>query len=236
MSAVLRRGNRGPDVTRLQNLLNAKLQPSPNLVPDGDFGGKTEAAVRRFQTAAGLTSDGVMGPNTWGKLEAGGPLTAPVAPTPPANEATVDPPWLTIAQGEAAAGVREFAKDVHNPRIIEYHATTTLRATKDETPWCASFVNWCVKQAGYAGTNSALAASWTIWGKALDGPRRGAITVIYNAGMANSSLTASGNHVGFLLRETESNYVILGGNQGDAVKESSFPKSRWSLKAYRWAE
>ena len=35
-------------------------------------------------------------------------------------------PWFEIAEGEEIAGVEEVAGSRHNPRIIEYHATTTL--------------------------------------------------------------------------------------------------------------
>ncbi|MDH4280687.1 MAG: hypothetical protein OEW83_21690 [Acidimicrobiia bacterium] len=44
-----------------------------------------------------------------------------------------------------------------NPRIIEYHASTSLKASNDGTAWCSSFVNWCVSQAWLTGTNSAAA-------------------------------------------------------------------------------
>ena len=43
---------------------------------DGDFGDKTLAAVRAFQTSKGLTSDGIVGPNTKTALYAGVSTTA----------------------------------------------------------------------------------------------------------------------------------------------------------------
>lgn len=36
---------------------------------DGIFGQQTESCVRAFQTHCGVSSDGVVGNNTWGKLE-----------------------------------------------------------------------------------------------------------------------------------------------------------------------
>lgn len=61
MVQVLRLGSRGPEVSRLQNALNAALVPSPRLAPDGDFGGMTRQAVIRFQTANWLVADGEAG-------------------------------------------------------------------------------------------------------------------------------------------------------------------------------
>ena len=65
---TLRRGNIGPDVTRLQNLL---LERGYSVGPDGadgDFGRNTEAAVRAFQRDNGLAADGVAGPKTFEAL------------------------------------------------------------------------------------------------------------------------------------------------------------------------
>ncbi|HMP04174.1 MAG TPA: TIGR02594 family protein [Gemmatales bacterium] len=227
MHPILRRGSKGPDVKRLQQLLNEKLRPSPNLKPDGDFGPATEKAVRAFQTQARLGVDGVVGTQTWSALEG-------AAPAPPSGGTTIikaEPAWMKVARGEI--GQKEIAGAQHNPRIIQYHATTTLKATTDETAWCASFVNWVLKQAGVPGTNSAAAASWLNWGVESQA-RVGAIVVIYNAAAANSSLSTSGNHVGFLIEETPAHYSILGGNQSDQVKISNFSKSKWRLKGYRW--
>jgi hypothetical protein len=51
-------------VRALQEALNRKLTPSPHLVPDGEYGGLTRAAVVRFQNANWLVEDGEAGPCT----------------------------------------------------------------------------------------------------------------------------------------------------------------------------
>lgn len=60
MGLVLRRGSKGAAVKELQKLLK--------LMPDGIFGIITEEAVKSFQDANGLKSDGVVGPATMAKL------------------------------------------------------------------------------------------------------------------------------------------------------------------------
>ena len=59
--AVLKRGSRGPEVKRLQEALNARLVPSPRLVPDGSFGQLTYQAAVRLQEANWLVVDGEAG-------------------------------------------------------------------------------------------------------------------------------------------------------------------------------
>lgn len=63
---ALRLGNRGVYVFVMQDALNALGYTGGGL--DGVFGAGTENALRRFQTAAGLTSDGIAGCNTWREL------------------------------------------------------------------------------------------------------------------------------------------------------------------------
>jgi len=60
--STIRQGSRGPDVVACQTTLG--VYPA-----DGDFGPITDAAVRGYQAAAGVTVDGVVGPNTWAKLD-----------------------------------------------------------------------------------------------------------------------------------------------------------------------
>lgn len=231
MPTTLKLNSQGSDVQRLQQLLNQRLSPSPGLRVDGDFGPRTEAAVRLYQASIGLGIDGIVGPRTWAALESG--IVTNPASAAPISASYPDAPWMTVAMKEI--GQREILGAQHNPRIIEYHATTTLRATTDEVAWCASFVNWCLKQANIIGTNSARAASWLNWGQ-LTNVRGGAIAVIYNPQAANSSLTVSGNHVAFLVQETSTHYLLLGGNQSNQVKISSYPKSAWQLKGFRWPQ
>lgn len=63
---VLKRTSRGDTVKRLQEALK-QLGFNPGSI-DGIFGPKTQAAVKAFQQKYGLTVDGIVGPQTWGKI------------------------------------------------------------------------------------------------------------------------------------------------------------------------
>jgi N-acetylmuramoyl-L-alanine amidase len=67
---VIRQGARGDMVTEAQRLLNRAPTALPRLVEDGIFGPRTDARTREFQTAQGITVDGIIGPVTWGRLTA----------------------------------------------------------------------------------------------------------------------------------------------------------------------
>lgn len=56
-SPTIRKGSSGEYVRQLQTLLSIAV--------DGEFGPKTETAVKNFQTLNKLVSDGVVGPMTW---------------------------------------------------------------------------------------------------------------------------------------------------------------------------
>ena len=59
---IIKRGDKGNDVLTLQKALN---KHGYNLVEDGDFGSKTEIAVKDYQKVNGLAVDGVVGNKTW---------------------------------------------------------------------------------------------------------------------------------------------------------------------------
>lgn len=62
---TVRQGSSGPAVSAVQSQLNAH---GSSLTVDGAFGAATTSAVRSFQSAHGLSVDGVVGPQTWQAL------------------------------------------------------------------------------------------------------------------------------------------------------------------------
>jgi peptidoglycan hydrolase-like protein with peptidoglycan-binding domain len=79
---------KGVAVAQLQELLNAQ---GFRLLVDGDFGGKTEAAVRLFQHQHGLRVDGIVGAQTWAALKQ-----------------TIQPGARILDRGHIGADVREL--------------------------------------------------------------------------------------------------------------------------------
>ena len=68
---ALREGASGQNVRLVQfwlKIARTVYSSLSNVTVDGKFGSATTAAVRRFQTYFGLTSDGVVGRTTWNKL------------------------------------------------------------------------------------------------------------------------------------------------------------------------
>ena len=78
---LLKRGDNNESVKQLQTKLG--------LEPIGNFGPKTEEAVKAFQSKNGLTADGIVGNGTWNKImgitEAEAPIASVVVSTPIAS-------------------------------------------------------------------------------------------------------------------------------------------------------
>lgn len=159
------------------------------------------------------TSDGYMH-SSYLKAEIGG---VPVAVTDNTPRKPID-----IANTELALGVKEVPGPGNNPRIVMYHATTKGGKAPDETAWCSSFVNYCVEQAGMKGTDSKWARSWNDekWGHDVTAePHIGDIVVFSRVGDKDK-----GGHVAFFQSMTDTHITCLGGNQGNRVSISTYPK------------
>lgn len=101
------------------------------------------------------------------------------------------------AYDTADAAMLKAEEQYNNKDIVRYLQSTDLNrdaARDDNTPWCSSFANWCMEQAGYNGTDSASADSWLKWGQEISEPRYGAITVVTR--MANPVKYHVGFYVG----------------------------------------
>lgn len=141
-------------------------------------------------------------------------------------------------------GVREVKGPEHNPRVLEYHATTTLGdwgRSRDETPWCSSFVNWSHEEAGVEGTGNALARSWShrfdvVWGVPCE-PFPGAVIVLrHRASSSARTGSRGGYHVGYYLSRTKRAVQVLSGNTSDRVGVDKFSLAKWEIVSVRTAE
>jgi uncharacterized protein (TIGR02594 family) len=86
--------------------------------------------------------------------------------------------------------------------------------------WCADFMNFVLQKAGGKGTQSRAARSFLQFGKKLDGPRVGAIAIMYRKGL-------NSGHVG-VVRGTDGqgNPIVVSGNHGPTVTQSVYPRAK----------
>ena len=132
----------------LQKDLNAladagTIKLTPRLETDGLFGEKTEAAVKKAQTALKVDVDGIVGNQTFGVLarKLSEPLTMG-RKVAPAHQKKVIKLLLKIAQKEV--GTREVGGAI-GVRIRDYQRVTDDRPL-GPWPWCAAFASWCIRE------------------------------------------------------------------------------------------
>ncbi len=122
---LLKLGSTGEDVTKLQIRLG--------IDPVGKFGPKTDAAVKGFQSAQGLTPDGIVGSATWSKLFPPAPsAVAPIVEAPKVEPVVVAPVVTPTVQ----SGFKLDNLKGHIPQAVidqipdtarKFGITTTLR-------------------------------------------------------------------------------------------------------------
>lgn len=100
IAGPLRFGSRGAGVRGVQSALN-RTNPSPGLSEDGNFGSRTDAAVRAFQQRKGLQPDGIVGRLTAQALELQfvhqpGPAPLPDRPGAPQQGQTSTQAFLIV--------------------------------------------------------------------------------------------------------------------------------------------
>lgn len=234
--ASLRRGHKGEAVLAVQLALRAF---GHELIADADFGGITEAAVKDFQAAHGLTPDGVVGQLTAAALDSGsgsaaGGEPATIAPAAPSVLSVA--PWLSVMR--AITGTKEVAGKGDSPVILGWvrdivAAYPDLKGTvgwynHDEIPWCGLAAAYCITKAGFKPPRLALGAvNWfNDWadGYRLEHGCPGAVLVKSRVG---------GGHVTFYECEDANYYYCRGGNQSDMVNVAAIRKDE-TVKGFMW--
>jgi putative chitinase len=156
---LLKLGSEGEDVKKLQIKLGVD--------PIGKFGPKTDAAVRAWQAANGLTADGVVGDGTWSKMFSEGVTSAPTVITEPAPVPSVGGLKLEKLKGHIPDAVIAQIPDtaskfqINTPlRLAHFlaqcgHESGGFRATQENLNYSAKGLNGIFKK--YFPTEAAAA-------------------------------------------------------------------------------
>lgn len=192
---------------------------------DGIPGPLTRAAVRRFQTAAGLHVDGICGPDTWRALSAA--VAGGVDETHPMM---INPPWYDEAT--RWLGLKEVPGAAHNPVILDWLAELDAPFRDDETPWCGTAMGaWMAAALPDEPLPAAPWGSrnWLGFGRPISTPAIGAILVFWRG-----SPTGWEGHVAQYVGERSDAYLCLGANQSNSVSRTWISKSRLRAGGIRW--
>ena len=165
---MIRTGARGDAVTRIQQQLKS-LGIIEGGAADGDFGEKTEWAVKLFQarhedsTGEPLEIDGVVGPQTWNSLFGIEP-TGDVVEASSEDGASGKTSALDIAKSQL--GIVEQPKGSNRGPEVDMYLSTIDPSLKGQ-PWCMAFVYWCFQQAASANGTPVIAPKtasvWRSW-------------------------------------------------------------------------
>ena len=131
-------------------------------------------------------------------------------------------------------GIKERPGAEHHPAILSFFEATDGAdwVDDDETPWCSAFVYFCAKacQCDRPMSYQLRARSWLRAGAEIEPHelRVGWDLVIFKRGrdpQPGPERTDAPGHVGFYSGQRDQWIYVLGGNQGNSVCTSSYPRS-----------
>jgi len=125
-------------------------------------------------------------------------------------------------------GVTEIKGSADNQKILDYFNELGFNGEqlKDETSWCAAFVNCILKRANKPYLRKLNARSLMQVGEKVDVPQLGDIVIFWR-----ESKQSWKGHVGFYISEDKNKINVLGGNQTNKV--CIMPYSKYRLLEYR---
>lgn len=198
-----------------QALARTGFDPGPE---DGIRGRRTIAALKAFQSAAGLTPTGLVDPATAVALlgEDAAGLMLP--------DATV---WMDQAQR---------MKGLHE--TLDNETLRSFLASDGDTlgdpavvPWCADFVQTCIALSlpeETLPTNPYASISWVAFGIQVS-LCPGAIVCLWRERPDSWK-----GHVGFCVDATPDRIFVLGGNQNDSINEKWVDRGALRENGSRW--
>ena len=128
-------------------------------------------------------------------------------------------------------GIKEVPGSTANPQILAMLKLDMNRPEDDSVPWCSGFVNYIAWLLRLPRSKSLRARSWLTIGEVIDleEAEPGFDLAVFKRGGGNQpgpEIIDAPGHVGFYAGIENKKVLVLGGNQGDSVSISSYPKSR----------
>lgn len=152
-----------------------------------------------------------------------------------ATSSSFRPSWLNTAR--EYLGTKEDSRaGIHNPQIIDFLRSTDVktkirvngatipvpfgqRYLTDEMPWCAAFINFCLKESGMSNlpSNSASVESWKNYGTSVLKKDIQPGDIVFFKGA---------EHLGFATSAPKDGKIsVISGNKADSIREKTYSLS-----------
>lgn len=130
---------------------------------------------------------------------------------------------------ERFSGIKELAGSVDNPQIMAMLKLDNSWPQNDEVPWCSAFVNYICWLLRLPRSKDLRARSWLQVGApvSLEIASPGFDIVVMKRGKGEQpgpEVIDAPGHVGFYVGHDDHWVEVLGGNQGNTVKISRYPR------------
>ena len=145
-------------------------------------------------------------------------------------------PWIKIAEEELKKyrGQKESSKDLYNRIKNKYFPDANFGNDRNPTKvaWCAAFVTYCMKTAGYKNSSNPSVGGYD-WGVAPRPglPKRGWFegekTEPFTGAIGIFKFKGGYSHVAILVGKRKNGMLVfLGGNQNNEINKTAYEVSR----------
>ena len=119
-------------------------------------------------------------------------------------------------------GLKEIPGEKNNPQIMDMFKEIGFSWVQDdETAWCSALINYVCKKAGYERSGKLDARSWLKMPIIVLKPSLGDIVIFWREHPDSWK-----GHVGLFISQDTDYVYTLGGNQGNMVNITPYPRNR----------